>query len=39
MTCTGGRLVALLEWDINRPSPVMSNVIRLNRISMLVTNA
>ncbi len=28
MTCTGGRLAACLEWKINHPSPVMSDVRR-----------
>jgi hypothetical protein len=31
MTCTGGRLAACLEWQVDRPSPVMSDVLGLVR--------
>ncbi|KAA1257504.1 hypothetical protein LF1_53530 [Rubripirellula obstinata] len=30
MTCTGVGLAAVFKWNINRPDPVMSDVIRLS---------
>ncbi|KAA1257532.1 hypothetical protein LF1_00190 [Rubripirellula obstinata] len=35
MACTGAGLAAVFKWNINRPGPVMPDVIRLSRGHLL----
>ena len=40
MTCTGGRLARFLKWKVFRPSPVMSNVLQIERwVAIMMVDA